>query len=490
MSDQSAGLATPPGQPLDASGWKKQMTLWDGVVLQLPLLPGVFATSGFTISAIGSLGAVLVMITMGIIALLSNFLFAEMAGMFPEKPGSLAMYAREGFRRYFVPAGVLGGFGYWLGYVVSVSYAALQFGVLIQFQWFPKSTWTVNFVGGVHLGLQHFIAVGIIVVALALALFDVKIMARLSTWVGIVALIFVLIIMTLPWVRGQAHVSEWTMHIGGWKSFVVWLYIAGATLFASELGAAFAPEYKNPKKDVPRVLMFSAIFILITYTLAPISASAQLGEKTITANPLNFAPIAAAQALGGGQAIFTAVYAAALGVAVLIFINDCARATAGMAEDGDSIKQLMNLNRFGAPYVGAIVVAAINICMILFIANPIGIALAGNVGYILAHSLANWSYVILRKTQPDKPRPTKLGPAWLPIAVALGCLHILIMGVGILSPGSAGYGGMKETLIGLGILSVGLIVWIIRVTLQDHEPLRLRDLDWGAAPVGKRAEEA
>jgi amino acid transporter len=273
----------------------------------------------------------------------------------------------------------------------------------------------------------------------------------------------------------------------------VWLYIAGWTLFSSEMGAAFAPEYKNAKRDVPRVLMLSAIFMMFTY-LAPLSATAELGAKTVVQNPLTFAVLAANHVLGRGGPIFTIILVAALFVTTVMFTSDASRATASMAEEGDTLRQFAKQNRRGVPTWGTGVVIVINIAILLFAANPITILLASNLGYILAHCLANWSFVILRKSQPNAQRPLKLkSPLWVLLAVILGCFHLVLLYVGITHPGLAGYGGLKETLFAIGILLTGLIFWVIRVVAQDHQPLKLRDKDYtvhgesGGAPDAAHA---
>jgi amino acid transporter len=328
--------------------------------------------------------------------------------------------------------------------------------------------------------LAHVFAASLILVCWVLALLGIRLAARISSVIGIISLVVIAVVMIGPLVAGHVSASSLSMHLPGWRGTGVWLYLAGSTLFASEIAAAFAPEYRDPKRDVPRALLSSAIFLMVVYTFTPFAAATVIGERAITQNPMTYGPMAAAHVFGGGSAIFTLALVASLIVSTLLFVNDAGRATAGMAEEGETIKQLAKLNRFGAPTWGTHVVIIVNIGVLLFVANPLGILLASNLGYILAHSLANWAFVILRKTQPHAPRPFKLkSPLWMPLAVILGLFHLFILYVGLSSPGLAGYGGSKETLIGVGILLSGLIFWVIRVVVQDHKPLRLRDRSAG-----------
>ena len=481
----SQGEAT-PGPMLDSAGWHKTLTWRQGFYMALTIASGAFVSSGYMIGAIGAWGSLLICGIMGVVALLSNFLFAEMASMFPDQPGSLSVYASEGLRRYFIPGGVLAAFGYWLGYSLGISFNALWIGLLIQTQWFPEQTWSVGFLGGVRLTLAHVFAAGLILVCWVLTLLGIKLAARISTVIGIISLAVVAVVIIGPLVAGHVSLSSLSMHLPGWRGTGVWLYLAGSTLFASEIAAAFAPEYRDPKRDVPRALLSSAIFLMLVYSFTPFAAATVLGEQAIGQNPMTYGPLAAAHVFGGSSAVFTLALVACLIVSTLLFVNDAGRATAGMADEGETLKQFARLNRFGAPTWGTHVVIIVNIGVLLFVANPLGILLASNLGYILAHSLANWSFVILRKSQPDAPRPFKLkSPLWMPIAVTLGLFHLFILYVGVSSPGLAGYGGLKETLIAVGILLSGLIFWVIRVVVQDRRPLRLRDRtteDPGTAP--------
>jgi amino acid transporter len=479
-------------------GWHKTLTWQQGFYFSFSLACGAFISTGFTIGAIGAYGALLVSVIMATVGLLSNFLFAEMATMFPEKTGSLSMYAREGLRRYFIPGGVLCAYGYWLGYALSVVFSAVMVGQLIQAQWLADSTWGFEVPGGVQVNGGVVIAASIIVACWILCLLGVHVTARVTTFIGAAFMLVIVIVIFGVLVPGKANAANLTFMNPGWKGILIWCYIAGWTLFGSEIGAAFAPEYKNPQRDVPRVLLSSAIFLGAVFTLTPVAATAELGVDTIAANPLTYGPLAAAHVLGGtGGQFFTILLVAALCVVSLLFMNDASRATAGMAEAGDAVKQLGRMNRFGSPTWGTHAVAVVNIAVLLFVPSPVGIILAANLGYILAHSMANWSFVILRYSQPDATRPLRLrGPVWVPIAVFLGCFHLLILGLGIFNPGLAGYGGAKETMIGVVILLAGLLLWVIRRVFQDHEPLQLRDRSYqlgpqspGATPAAQAAAE-
>ena len=55
-------------------------------------------------------------------------LYSEMAAMFPDKSGGFALYAHEGWRKYFTLIGPIATFGYWLAWSVVLASSASSSG--------------------------------------------------------------------------------------------------------------------------------------------------------------------------------------------------------------------------------------------------------------------------------------------------------------------------------------------------------------------------
>ena len=64
------------------------------------------------------LGAALLWGISAIVAVFINTLYSELAAMFPEKSGGLALYAHEAWRKYTTLIGPIATFGYWIGWSV------------------------------------------------------------------------------------------------------------------------------------------------------------------------------------------------------------------------------------------------------------------------------------------------------------------------------------------------------------------------------------
>ena len=117
----------------------------------------------------------------------------------------------------------------------------------------------------------------------------------------------------------------------------------------------------------------------------------------------------------------------------------------------------------------------VNLALIFFVATPLAILVAGNLGYMAAHFFAVAAFVLLRKDRPNWPRPIKLPSFWIPIAVLICALNALFIVVGASSASLSGYGGKKELWIGVGVLLFSVVLYVYRRVVQDRGRVHLRD---------------
>ena len=119
----------------------KAITWKDGFVLALANPGFLFASIGASIGAIGAWAAVLLWSISMIIGLLLAWVYSEMAAMFPEKSGGIALYAHEAWRRYSTLVGPVATFGYWFawssvlaifGLIIANDATANEFAILVQ----------------------------------------------------------------------------------------------------------------------------------------------------------------------------------------------------------------------------------------------------------------------------------------------------------------------------------------------------------------------
>ena len=144
------------------TGPRRTLRWFDGVVLSLTMPAALIATLGYSIASLGTWDAVVLWGVTMVMATLANWVYAELAAMFPDKPGGIALYAWEGWRSRFTPVGPVATFGYWFAWSSSIAVYSGIVGSLVQAEWFPDQTWSWD-LGAVDVTFARLVAAGVIV---------------------------------------------------------------------------------------------------------------------------------------------------------------------------------------------------------------------------------------------------------------------------------------------------------------------------------------
>jgi amino acid permease len=113
---------------MSSDQFERRLTWRDGFALALIIPLAIFATITPSIATIGSLGVILIFAICGSVALVQNRLFAEMATVFPDKPGGITMFANEAWKRRCAPLGVLASYGYWAAWSFGMGVSPCRLG--------------------------------------------------------------------------------------------------------------------------------------------------------------------------------------------------------------------------------------------------------------------------------------------------------------------------------------------------------------------------
>src|SRR5262249_58730437 len=263
---------------------------------------------------------------------------------------------------------------------------------------------------------------------------------------------------------------------GGWQLALVWLYIMGWSAYGVETCATFAREYKDTVRDTNLALKTAALFSLVVYILLPLGVTGTVGTQAAVDNPVAFY-VPAFEKITGSSSV-SGIMVVLLCGSLILSMNtataDGSRALYGIAKDGLTIKQLQHLSRHHIPARAMTLDLLMNIVLILFVGSTLSILVAGNLGYIASHVFALTGFLLLRKDRPNWPRPIKLSTIWLPIAALLACANLVFIIVGNMYPGLTGYGSLKTTVIGVGVLAISIVAYVVR-KLQDKQPVHWRD---------------
>lgn len=475
------GEAVYAGAVVEERELLKALRWYDGFVIALANPGFLIGSLGYSIGALGGWAAMFLWTVSMVIGVLSNWIYSEQAAMFPDKPGGIALYAHEGWRRYFSLVGPVATFGYWFAWSSVLALFGIVIGFLIQAEWFPGETWTFD-TGPVDAGLPHVIAAGAIIGVWLVNIFGIKPAVWLAYITGAMLMIPLAVFIVLPYFTGDWESSNmtWTLDDpgqpwGGWKVALVWLFVMGWSAYGVEACATFAPEYKDTERDTSLALRSSALFSLVVYALLPLGIGGVLSQEAIGENPVAFYVPAFQQILGGGSDIMVVLLIASLLLSMNTATADGSRALYGIARDDMTIKQLYHLNRYHVPARAMTVDVIVNLGLVFFVGNTLAILYTGNVGYMLAHLFALTAFVFLRRDRPNWPRPIKVSALFVPVAIVLAVANAVFIYVGITDPGLTYAAETKHVLIGLGVLGISILLFFYRRLVQDKARITFRE---------------
>ena len=474
----------------------KTLRWYDGFVICLANPGFLLGSLGNSVLDMGGWGAVLVWGVTAAIVFPVTIIYSELAAMFPEKSGGVAIYANEGWRKYTTLVGPISTFGYWIGWSVVLAFLGLFVGSIAQSEWFPGEPYGTNAFGGkcaapcadyfstgpVHVGLQHLIAIGLILCVWLFNVLGTRVAVAFGYLSGALLMIPLFCFSLLPFLNGDFHSSNLTFKLndpgmawGGWQLAIVWIWIIIWST-APEAAATFTPEYKDPVRDSRRAMVSSAAFILLINTVVPLALTGGVGEKTVSA----FDYVGALNTLVGKGA--TNFFVVVICVSFILSMNtataDGSRALFGISRDGLTVKQLGLLNKRSVPGNAMTLDMVINILFVLFVGNIFGILAASNIGYVFANMFAIGAFILLRRDRPNWPRPVRLPDYWVPIAAVffVAFAFISIVGIGWFQTAAGGYGkGAQIKIIGFGVLAISLVLFAFRRMVQDGEKVHWRE---------------
>jgi amino acid transporter len=166
-------------------------------------------------------------------------------------------------------------------------------------------------------------------------------------------------------------------------------------------------------------------------------------------------------------------------IALVLTMNsataDGGRVLYGMARDGLTVKWLKGLNRQHVPARAMTVDLLVNVLLVFLISNPVGIYATANLGYFVMIFFVLTGFLLLRRDRPDWPRPIRLGRVWIPLALLLAAITVVLTTVGAWRTDLTGYGTKTQLAIGIGVMLIAVLLWIYRQRVEDRHPVQWRD---------------
>ncbi|MGC0419763.1 APC family permease [Embleya sp. AB8] len=470
----SASATGSAGSAANPPALAKKMRWYDGFAMSLTMPAALIASLGASIGGLGAWGAIALWAGSMVLATIANWIYTELAAMFPESSGGIAHYATEGWKKRAPFVGPLASIGYWFPWTTALSVYAGIIGSLVQAQWFPGQDWSVNLdIGSWHIAELSFpIVVGLAVIVLLFgaAMFGLHVAMWVVYVTGGMLLVPLAVFIVLPFASGDWSASNlhWNLHgAAGIRESLVWLYVMAWTSFGVEVCATFAPEYKDTVKDTSRALRAGVLFSLGVFILLPLALAGYVGEDTIALDPTTFYVGAFNDLVGGAADLMVVFLIASLLLIMITGLADGSRVLYNMGKEGTTIKQVGVLNKRGVPARALLIALVVNMVILIALQTPLAIIVTGNLGYILTHILAISGFAMLRKDRPDMARPIRLPNFFVPLAWLLAAFLTVVLVVGATGFSITGYGGYKELGVACGVLVVGVALWLYRTRVQD-----------------------
>lgn len=495
-----AGQAGSPMQLQRQLDWKDAFWASSGVPA------GVLLTMGGIATMIGQPSWV-IWIASILMGFVQSFVYAEIAGLYPNKSGGASVYGAAGwlpYGKFIAPISVWCNWLAWspvlalgtslgAGYVMASLFPADAAIRQWQFDLLP-----LDFVReGLHLrvNLVSIIATGFLLLTFALQHHGAARAAHFQRILGIACMLPLLLVGIVPLISGDlprenlfpilpivrdaaGHISFGSWDAAGLTLLAGAMFGAGWSTYGFETAVCYTREFRDPAKDTARAIFASGLLCMAIFTLVPLVFQGSLGLQGMLDPGIydgSGVANALAKILGGGAVIgnlLIVMLVLALLLIVMTSMMGSSRTLYQASVDGWFPRYLSRVNRHGAPTAAMWTDLVFNI-LLLLASDYFAVLMISNVCYFVFNFLNLQSGWIHRIDRGSWNRPYRC-PTWLlATGAAFGFLNMIWMGAGA---NVWGDGTLRN-----GLLAVLLIipVFAYRHYVQDkgHFPVAEGDAD-------------
>ena len=258
------------------------------------------------------------------------------------------------------------------------------------------------------------LGVGLVLFFTFISLCGVKWIMRLAMPIATASAVIAFLSALIPIAHGtvdwqQAFTFKLTVPFSGWfgglTSVMAGLYLVGFAAPAFEQAASHVGETINPNKNVPRAMFASAALATLYFVVLPIVWLGALGPEAMAkdlAQELGptFAPLLGAAAKSA--AMFFMIVNMFHGI--IAPLAGASRTLSQLADDGLLPEFMGKRSRTDVPWVATLLTAGMSL-VFLFVGDSMWLVAAANFTYLIAIALASVAVWLLRRNQPDLPRP-------------------------------------------------------------------------------------
>ena len=365
------------------------------------------ALTGNWIDKAGSLGAMLAFVVGGVAVILVGLTYAELASAMPQAGGE-HVYSLRALGR---TASFICTWAILLGYVSVVAFEAVALPTVADYlvPGFSRGyLWTI---AGWDVQLTWVLA-GVVaaVFMTAINIIGIRTAAKLQFLVTTLVLAFGVLLIGGAGIAGSAENMQ-PLFDNGAKGLLGVLVMVPFMFVGFDVIPQSAEEVNIPFSEIGRTLMISIVMAVFWYVLIIAAVSMGLPETERAASSLPTADATAA-VFGGSWAAKLLVLAGIGGILTSwnAFLIGGSRALYALARAGQLPRSLGILHpRYNTPHNAVLLIGALSVIAPLF-GRPALVWLvdAGGFGIVIAYAFVAWSFLVLRKREPEMPRPYKV----------------------------------------------------------------------------------
>ncbi|WP_438970690.1 APC family permease [Methylophaga sp.] len=483
---------------------------WTGAFWVASGVPALVLFSMGAIAATVGKPAWLVWIISISFGFIQAFTYAEIAGLFPHKTGGASVYGAVAWVNYSKLVAPLSIWCNWIawGPVLAIG-SGLAAGYILT-ALFPAdaviNTWQITLLDlsllktGLTLRVNATFIIGATLMILVFAIQNGGILrsAKVTMILGVTGLLPLMILAIVPFITGDVatsqffplsplaydsygHVIDGEWNINGWVLMAGGLFIAAWSTYGFETAVCYTREFKNPRKDTFKAIIYSGFLCIVAFTLIPLAFQGYLGlGQLVEPDTLNSAGNVVSPAVYDGMLaddiysgmgvanafagifggsgfvanLFVVMLVLALLLSIMTTMSGSSRTLYQGSVDGLLPRFLSKVNENGAPTRAMWTNLIINL-VLLSMSDYVFLLAASNVGYIIFNFLnlnAGW---IHRIDRGHWDRPYKAPTILIVAGTLLSYLNLIFMGLGANVWGS---GTLMSGLIIAGLI-IPIFLW-------------------------------
>ncbi|MFD1704034.1 APC family permease [Methylopila henanensis] len=348
---------------------------------------------------------------------LQSFVYAEIAGLFPNKSGGASIYGAAAWVRYAKPIAPLSVWCNWfawspvlsLGCSIAAGYILTAIApdatsAIRTFTLFSGSLGPVSF----SLNSAFFIGAALMLGTFAVQHRGILGTARVQKVVGVLVIVPLVIVGVAPLLQHGVNWSNFqpfvplaeaykpepgAWNIPGWTLVLGGMFIAAWSTYGFETAICYTSEFKDPARDTFKAIFFSGLLCIAIFVIVPFTFQSELGLAGMLETPIvDGSGVAAALAhmVGGGPIIENALVMLMILALMLCLMTAMAGSSRTLYQgsvDGWLPKYLSYVNHHGAPTNAMWTDLGVNLVLL-------AIACADATSFFFILAVSNCGYII------------------------------------------------------------------------------------------------